>query len=89
MNDKVRITASGYAEIPAYLTLVNKGYCVSLQKDIAILDRKVWIANRDGNEFIAEDLIELLGVVSMYESRGSNWRASDRQIEKYLEKYIN
>jgi len=37
--------------------------------------------------FQAQSLIELLGLVSMYEVRGANWAATDLEIDDFLMKY--
>lgn len=46
-----------------------------------------WYAEKDGMIFQAESLIELLGVVSMYEARGPKWAAADQEIDDFLAKY--
>ena len=89
MNDKIKISAAGNVEIPAYLTLIDKGYKVKWEKNPDNPENEIWYAEKNGNEFNAEGPIELLGVVSMFEARGADWKATDKQVEEFLEKYEN
>lgn len=89
MNNKIKISAAGNVEIPAYLTIIDKGYKVKCKKNTDKPENEIWYAEKNGNEFTAGSPIELLGVVSMFEVRGSDWKASDKQVEEFLEKYEN
>jgi hypothetical protein len=50
-------------------------------------DREFWFAEQGDSRFVAEDPILLLGLVALYETRGENWRATDEQIEDFLNRY--
>jgi hypothetical protein len=78
----MQITAAGNTEVPAYLVLVAKGYNVSNE-----YPGDVWLAQKDRNSFSASSLLELLGLVVMAKTRGSNWHATDQEIEAFLIKY--
>jgi hypothetical protein len=82
---KVRIAAAGNVEIPAYLTLREKGYEVRWERKKE--GEELWFAEKDGCEFVAEGPIELLGVVSLYEIRGENWKATDQETDDFMKKY--
>lgn len=75
------VCAAGNVEVPAYLVLSQKDYTVTAS------GKNGWYAEKDGLRFQAESLIELLGLVSMYEARGANWAAADQEIDDFLAKY--
>lgn len=68
-------------EVPAYLVLSQKDY------KITALGNDGWYAEKNGLRFQAESLIELLGLVFMYEARGPNWPAADQEIDDFLAEY--
>ena len=74
------LCAAGNTEIPAYLVLSEKGYAVSCSKQTS----RSWYAQKDHMRFQADSLLEVLGLVCMYESRGINWAATDREIDDFL-----
>ncbi len=82
---KLRIAAAGNTEIPAYLALRAKGYSVRWERRKE--QTEFWYAEKDGREFVAEGPIELLGIVSMFEVRGNNWEATDKEIETFMKQY--
>ena len=75
------LCAAPNVEVPAYLVLTQKAYTVTAPGNDG------WYAEKDGLRFQAENLIELLGLVSMYEERGPNWGAADQEIDDFLSKY--
>ena len=76
-----QIAAAGNTEVPAYLALVARGFSVSRDH------QSVWTATKGEASFLADSPLQLLGVVAMFESRGSQWQASDEQIEEFLRRY--
>jgi hypothetical protein len=78
---------AGNDEVPAYLVLLSQGYDV----DRAYLDRsqqvEEWTAQRDGHRFSAAGPIELLGVVSVFEARGEDWKAADPDIDAFMARF--
>lgn len=82
---KLRISAAGNTEVPAYLALIAKGYSVHWGRKSKEIE--LWYAKREDHEFVAEGPIELLGLVSMYEVRGENWKATDKEIDSFMKKY--
>lgn len=79
------LCAAGNVEVPAYLVLSEKDYTVT-SSDLSV-GNDSWYAEKDGSRFQADSLIQLLGLVSMYESRGANWAATDQEIDDFLTKY--
>jgi len=79
-----RIASAANVIVPAYLSLRQKGYSVSRAKRPA---GEAWTAEKDGNTFTADDPVALLGIVCLFETRGENWNASDREIEEFLDTY--
>lgn len=77
------LCAAGNVEVPAYLVLRQKDYTVTAST------KDTWYAEKDGLRFQAQNLIELLGLVSMYEIRGVHWVATDQEIDDFLAKYDN
>ena len=75
------LCAAANVEIPAYLVLSQKAYTVTAPGNDS------WNAEKDGLRFQAESLIELLGLVSMYEARGPNWAAADQEVDDFFAIY--
>lgn len=76
------LCAAANVEVPAYLVLRQKNYSVTASGNS-------WYAEKDGLRFQAENVIELLGVVSMFEARGDNWAATDLEIDGFLTRYCS
>jgi hypothetical protein len=75
------LCAAANVEIPAYLILSKKNYTVTTHPNDG------WHAEKDGLRFQAKSLVELLGLIGMYEGRGTNWAATDQEIDDFLAKY--
>ena len=69
--------------VPSYLALKSKGYVV--EPICPGQDDETWWAEKDGLRFQADNVIEPLGLVTMYEIRGTNWQASDEEIDAFLQ----
>ena len=85
MSDKVKISAAGNVEIPAYLALKMKGFSVRWEREDGNIE--TWYAEKENLCFSGEGPIELLGVVAVYETRGNKWKATDEEIDGFLERY--
>lgn len=77
MNE-VRIRIAGNTAEPCLLVLISKGYKVTrvvqaLSDDFlnCVYD---WSAEKDGQLFSATSPEELLGLVTMWENRGNDWK---------------
>jgi hypothetical protein len=84
LGEHVRIATAGNVLVPAYLALRKKGYSVTRVVD-AVQRTETWRATKVGEEFIAEDTLLLLGLVALYEERGSGWKAEDGEIDAFFE----
>jgi hypothetical protein len=78
------LTTAGNVLIPAYLALVEKGYSVRRE---GTGDQERWHAEKADRHFLAEDPLYLLGLVALYETRGEDWRATDEQIDGFLDRH--
>jgi len=85
MTHQTWICAAGNTEVPAALVLSKKGYIVSVS--IRSTGTDSWHAEKGELDFQAASLIELLGLVTMYEVRGVNWAAADQEIDASLKKF--
>jgi hypothetical protein len=74
----MRIATAGNVEVPAYSVILSKGYTVERQSEDLL------VAKKDGNSYLAEDAISLLGIVMVGELRGEDWHATDDEIDGYL-----
>lgn len=86
MNSKLRLVDAGNVVVPAFLTLLERGYSVRSEKseDSSV---ETWIAERDSTELLARDPVTLLGLAAIIETRGHGWMASDDQIEDFLHQF--
>jgi hypothetical protein len=84
-QDHSLLCAAANTEVPAYLVLRQKGYAVGCNERES--ERLSWHAEKGCLRFQANSVIEVLGVVCMYESRGINWAATDPEIEDFVNKH--
>ncbi len=82
VTDMELIAATGNTEVPCYLTLIKAGFEVSALRGSGQSER--WIAKKPNLILEAGSPLELLGLWSMREDRGPNWKASDDEIEAFL-----
>jgi hypothetical protein len=74
----VRIATAGNTINPALLVLKAKGYEVRCKTDEEGQIVTYW-ARRDGNVFIGEDPVSVLGLVTLWEHRGEDWKTRDNE----------
>jgi hypothetical protein len=84
---KPTLADAGNAIVPAYLALLERGFSVSPDPSLAADSGACWVAEDAGHRFVAEDLVALLGLVAMHETRGPKWQASDEEIEQFLAEF--
>jgi hypothetical protein len=73
--------------IPAYLALLQRGLSVTRESAPSDGAEDCWIAEDADRRFVAEHPVALLGLVALYETRGSEWQASDEQIDRFLAEF--
>ena len=85
MKRKLNIFGAGNVVVPAYLTLQKMGYSVRCENPVS--DHETWIAESDTAILSADDVVILLGLATLAELRGEDWKASDAEIQDFLKKY--
>lgn len=70
MTEPVRIVAAGNTYNPCLLILRSMGYKLWAEESN---ERLLWNADKDGHSFTGYSPPELLGIVVLWESYGSNW----------------
>lgn len=73
--------------VPWYLALIQRGFSVTQEPSAVTESGMLWVAEDETTQFFAEDLVTLLGLVAMRETRGQNLRASDQDIESFLARF--
>ena len=70
------IRVAGNTMTPCLQVIVSKGYTVAHYVDRTAGERELpfWDAEKDGRCFSATGVEELLGLISMWEQRGDDWR---------------
>jgi hypothetical protein len=85
----MKVSEAGNTIIPAYLTLVDKGYKVERVLIESNDSTALWRAVKANNEFNASDPLTLLGIVAMAEHRGEDWKPKMDESQEFIEKYLN
>ena len=85
MDDKTRIVGAGNTVVPAYLALKAKGFLVSREKHDS--GGETWTAENDEVELVTDDPVHLLGLSVIYELRGKDWMANDKEIDNFLNEF--
>ncbi|WP_299121982.1 hypothetical protein [uncultured Tenacibaculum sp.] len=78
MNGFVTIAAAGNTEPPAYKLIIDKGYSIEKKGDSLL-------AQKDDLIFLAYSILELAGLIFLYETKGANWQVDDEVIDEYCE----
>jgi hypothetical protein len=78
-NTETTIASAGNVLPAALACLRSLGYEVTLTNS-----GRLCKAIRANNVFIAEDALQLLGLVKLQAERGNDWRTSDAEVEDYL-----
>ena len=87
MPEKAKIFSAGSTEVPAYLTLTAEGYTVGVTGRAADGEREYWTAENDHVKAVGDSVLEVLGLVKLFEARGPDWMAEDDEIDAFLERY--
>jgi hypothetical protein len=59
----------------------------SVRYENPVSDHETWIAKSDTAILSADDVVTLLGLATLAESRGEGWQASDAEIQDFLKKF--
>lgn len=76
--------STGNTKVPSYLTILDKGYNVSLKLEDS---KTVWTAENGQMTFVSNDLDSLLGIITMGEVRGKDWEASKSDISTFFQTF--
>ena len=85
MKSKFTIAGAGNVVVPAFLTLQQRGYTVRREQQAD--GGQTWVAENGTVELRSEDPVTLLALAAIAETRGEQWRASDREIQTFLDEY--
>ena len=85
MKPKIKIAGAGNVVVPAFLALKQRGYTV--RREQRTDGEHTWIAQSSSAELISDDPVTLLALAAVAETRGEQWRASDPEIQKFLDEY--
>jgi hypothetical protein len=81
----ISIASAANTEVPCYLALIELGFDVTKQQSG---EREFWIAEKPDLEIVSEEgLCMLLGLAKLIEIRGSNWEATDAEIDQFLKHF--
>lgn len=80
MTNKTRLAAVANTLAPALGILQELGYVVTRDK----ATEPQYQAENDSCIFIADDLLTLLGLVKIYETRGAAFQPSDDEVQRIL-----
>ena len=83
--ERHRLVAAGNTMAPAVLVLERLGFAVS--RDTGAAEGLEWRAVNSSLEVRGDDPVQLLGLVVLYQQRGSEWRASDDEIQAFIAKH--
>lgn len=86
-GEPINLDAAGNVVVPAYLTLLAKGFTVNCERYSDGSER--WTAQGTLGQFGADDPITLLGVICVAETRGAHWQADDAEIDHFLKKFYD
>lgn len=86
MEESIGIVDAGNCMVPAYLVLKAKGFRVWNEEPDPSSGNvgEVWFAERPDLSLIADGPVSLLGLLAMFEARGADWKADDKDIEAFL-----
>jgi hypothetical protein len=85
MEPKIKIGDAMNTYNGALLTLKARQYQVWLEPGETEEESSYWHARRDEAEFIAFDPLRLLGLVALWEQRGSHWERKPNEGDIYDE----
>ena len=74
---KIKLVMAGNVFPVAFEIIKSKGYEVSKEGEI-------YFAKKYNQEFIADDTVQLLGLITIYEAKGENYAATDQIIDEFL-----
>jgi hypothetical protein len=78
------LAGAGNVEVPCILALRSQGFTVSMT---IVAEHEEWRAERPDLVLVADDPLGLLGLASLRQHRGREWRASDQEIDVFSQEF--
>ena len=78
-----QIVAAANTVVPAFLALEALGFLLEVTNG----ERPACRATRDGESYVADDALTVLGLVRLVELRGWDWAATDAEINAALQRF--
>jgi len=78
MKTQFSLGAAGNTTNPALLVLKTKGYELQIEQEGD--EATVYVARRDGREFLGYSAPELLGLVTLWENLGDDWNKQEPDV---------
>lgn len=72
------MSISGNTIVPALCVIESLGYRVSISVETGLVS-----AHGDLGTFVAEDPVQLLGLIQIRKCRGPHWQPSDFEVEQF------
>lgn len=76
-EEKIKVGAAGNVDPASYKLVQEMGYDI-------FKENENWIASDYNSEFIANSPLELLGLITLYRTKGGSWKVSDKVIEEFI-----
>ncbi len=86
MTNPLTIATAGNVVVPCFLALRARGFEVRRVRR-SERGEELWEARAADRAFIGEDPVAVLALVALAETRGRDWKASDEEIDAFLEEY--
>ena len=85
---KFHLAEAGNITNPALLILRDKGYEIGVEPPEEENSSWNWWAEKDGNLFTGSNPAMILGLISIWETRGENWQTQENEewlFDKFLD----
>ena len=82
METLFSLTSAGNTDNPSLFILRTKGYQLEVS---ASNESSHYVARKDGRSFLGHSGTELLGLITLWENLGDNWRARASSMPNILD----
>ena len=81
-DNRETIGAAGNTRAPAYFTILKLGFKVSIKaRDEG---KEFWVAENEQIQFIGPGPLVLLGLITMRQQRGVEWKPNSEEVDNFL-----
>jgi hypothetical protein len=91
-KNRVKIGFAGNTFNPALHVIEKKGFLLGLYESESDQNSYLIWARKDNCEFVSSNPVELLGLISMWENRGDEWKEKEGEkdiLEDLLDEYFS